>query len=258
MKHNLLIGSLASLAIAGSANAGIVVHGSTTAYQESNKDWLTAGTNDIDGSGGLGTDGFLFFGDGSADTNQETGQAFGTDVRSTPTYVSGFAAGANFNSIADDVFGYGIYDDPIALDGTDARGGIAVATGGTAGTNLEIVTFTISGLDAGVTVRVGVLSNVDNQSNGRWDPTSITLSDGVNSATVGDHATSPLPNAPGQTDWVFFDIDADGTYAVSGTKRLNTQGAHIAGLTFDSVPEPSSLALLGLGGLMMVKRRQRD
>lgn len=258
MKTQFLVTALASFAVASSASAAIVVHGSTTAYQESNKDWLTAGTNDIDGSGGLGTDGFFFFGDANEDAVFEAGQAFTVNTTVAPSYVTGFAAGTDFLAVADDNAGYGSYDDPVLLDGTDGLGAIAVAASGNGiGSSSEVITFSVSGLASGITVRVGVLSNVDNNTNGRWDPTSITLSDGVNSATVGDHTTSPLSNGAGQTDWVFFDIDADGTYAVSGTQRLAGQGVSIAGLTFDSVPEPSSLALLALGGLMMVKRRRR-
>ena len=216
----------------GVGQAGISVHGSTTDYQEVGGDWMTMGTNDIDGDGGLGTDGFLFFGD--YDGVKETGNAWGHDTRALPAYVTDVAAGANFNSIADDITGYGQIDDPVLLDGTDSHGGIAVATGGVAGDTCEVATFTVSGL-SGV-VRVGVLSGVEGNANGRWDPTSITLSDGTSSATVGDHTTSQLPANPGGVNagWVFFDIDADGTYAVTGTKRLNTQGVSIGGLTFDA------------------------
>lgn len=45
-----------------SAWADIQIHGSTSAYTETGGDWLSLGSNDIDGSGGLGSDGFIFFG----------------------------------------------------------------------------------------------------------------------------------------------------------------------------------------------------
>jgi len=249
---------LALALFAGTGHAAITVHGSTTAYQTTDKDWLSHTTNDIDGNG-LGTDGFLFFGD--FDGTAENGQPWGHDVRSSPGYVTGFAAGTDFASIADEFPspGYGFIDDPIALNGTDRRSGVGLGTGGGAGSLRQVFSFTVSGLTQ--TVRVGVLSGTEHTTDGRWDPTSITLSDGSNSATVGNHSTSPLPASPGgiNVGWVFFDIDADGTYTVSGTKRLAAQGAGIGGVTFDSVPEPSTFALaaLGLLGLLTCGRRRR-
>ncbi|VGO13215.1 hypothetical protein PDESU_01769 [Pontiella desulfatans] len=254
------IGIALGLGLACASNASIVVHGSTTAYQENNKDWVSATANDIDAVAGYGTDGFLMFGDGSANLTKTAGQAWGTDVRSTPSYVTAFAAGANFASIAEDQPAYASYDDPVALDGTDTLGGFAVATSGNGiGSYSELMTFTISGLAADTTVRVGVLGNIDGQTDGRWIPTSITLSDGTSSATVGDHTTSPLANAVASTDWVFFDIDADGTYALGGTQRLAGQGIGVAGVTFDSIPEPATLGLVAAfgGGVLFIRRRFR-
>ncbi|MGJ8649387.1 MAG: hypothetical protein ACSHX4_03405, partial [Opitutaceae bacterium] len=218
-----------------SANAAITIHGSTTAYTETGDDWLTKGTNDIDSSGGLGTDGWLFFGD--FDGVSENGQPFAQRVESLPSYVTAVAQGADFNSIADEYAGYGVIDDPLVLDGSNKVAGVALGTGGGAGSFRHVVSFTVSGLPINTIVRVGVLSGTEGSTNGRWDPTSIQLTDGVNTATVGDHATSQLALNPGGTNtgWVFFDIDADGTYQVLGSKRLATQGAGIGGLTFDSI-----------------------
>ena len=217
----------------------ITIHGSTTAYQETGGDWLTMGANDIDSNGSLGTDGYIFFGvfDG---VNTSGGSAHnyedGTVSSSFPSYVTANSAGANFTSIADEFDGYGEIDNPDLLDGTNTLGGAAVATNGNAGTNNEIINFTISGLTVDQTVRIGVLAGLIN-GDGRWDSTSITLSDGISSATVGDHDTNPLEINPGgvESGWVFFDVDADGDYTISATKRVNNQGSSIAGLTFDSV-----------------------
>jgi len=107
---------------------------------------------------------------------------------------------------------------------------------------------------------------------GEWQPTSLTLSDGTNSATVSALAINPGGSAyqdsggQGFKDtvltggWVFFDIDADGTYAVSGTQRTDTIGYSIGALTFDSVPvpEPSTLALLVVAGIGILLRRRRS
>lgn len=233
----------------GTGYAGITIHGNPSAYQETGGDWQSMGTNDIDGSGGLGTDGYIFFGvfDGF-NTSGPNGGAHdyltGTPAGSVslPGYISSHAAGADFGAIADEFAGYGSIDNPNFMDGTDTLGGFALAGGaGGEGTNRELVTFTVSGLPAGDTVRVGILAGIEANGDGRWDSTSITLSDGITSATVGDHINSPLPANPGGTNtgWVFFDIDADGTYGVSGTKRggvgNGNQGPGVSGITFDSI-----------------------
>ena len=154
-----------------------------------------------------------------------------------PSYISMHGPGVNFTAIADEFNGYGSIDNPNFTDGTDTLSGFALATGGGAGDVREIATFTVTGLPAGNTVRVGLLGGVEATADGRWDSTSFTLSDGTVSATVGDHNLTPLPANPGgiNTGWVFFDIDMDGTYTVSGTKRLPGQGAGLAGITFDSI-----------------------
>ena len=240
--------------------ADITIVGSATGYPETGGDWLSMGINDIDGSGGLGTDGFLIFGNynGVGATNQ----TFGNDVRNTPVYVSSFSAGANFHSIADELVGYGIIDEPNLLDGTNTNGGVAVGFGSGAGSSVEIFTFDVSGLTPGRVVRVGILSGTEGNLDGRWDPTSITLSEGVNSGTVGNHNTSQLAQNPGGTNtgWVFFDINANGTYGVSGTARLATQGVGFGGITFDSItsiPEPAFGGILVLCGLILTLRYRK-
>ena len=218
-------------------SAEITVHGSTTAYQETGGDWLSMGINDIDASGGLGSDGYLFIGDFDGRSENNKPYLPANYVVSLPGYVSGHAAAGNFGSIADEFSSYGMIDDPNLLNGTNSVGGVAVATGGAAGDSLDMITFTVSGLVPNQLVRVGVLNGVESSTNGRWDPTSVTLSDGARSATVGHHTSSPLPLNPGGVNagWVFFDLDADGVYTVSATKRLNTQGTTVSGLTFDSI-----------------------
>jgi len=253
----------------GSATAGIVVHGSTTAWQETGSgDWLTMGTNDIDGSGGLGTDGFIFYHPGGENISGGLTYISTSYVESLPSYISSHVEGADFNVINtfSNMDPAGV-DDPVALDGTDVQTGIAASnnTGG-GGALREVMKFTVSNLPAATTVRVGVYSGNQGPADGRWQPTSITLSDGTNSATVGNHSTSALAPSPGGTSgttvltggWVYFDIDADGTYALSGTVR--SQGVSFAGLTFDSVvPEPSTfvLSVFGLFGLLAASRRRR-
>ncbi|MDB4500897.1 lamin tail domain-containing protein [Akkermansiaceae bacterium] len=219
----------------GAAQADISIHGSSTNYTETGGNWLTMGVNDIDGSGGLGSDGWIFFGDFNG--SSQGGQPFSLHVKSTPSYIGSFSQGANFLSIAEDFSGYGQIDNPNLLNGSNQTAGFALATTGSAGASNEVVTFTVTSLPAGTTARVGVLAGIESNTDGRWDPTSITLTEGANSAAVGNHVGSPLPANPGNsnTGWAFFNIDSNGTYQVFATKRLSGQGVGIGGLTFDSV-----------------------
>ena len=75
---------MASVLGIGAGQANIVVHGSTTDLSGDWCDWLTMASNDIDGSSGLGSDGYIFFGD--FDGTQENGQPYSLNVASLPSY----------------------------------------------------------------------------------------------------------------------------------------------------------------------------
>ena len=236
-----------------SASAQISVHGSTTAYQETGGDWLTMGANDIDGSGGLGTDGYLFFGifDGGITTGvmYDEGTVEGSSA-SRPSYLEFDNRGADTSEgrpIVDENSAWGLFDNPVLVgtddEGEDTHTGLIVGGSGPQGSFQELVVFSIAGLAADETVRVGVFAG--SESTGQFDPIAIRLSDRNNSSisqTVGStiNPANFLDANPGgvQAGWVFFDITADGDYAVSGAVRVNNQlfGAFsgINGITFDS------------------------
>lgn len=216
----------------------ISIHGSSLEYTSTNPDWLTMSENDPDNDGGLGTDGFIFF--GNFNGTSQAAQPFSSSIRNLPTYVSAFTAGADFGAVADGFVGYGSIDDPILLNGNNTIAGIATASASTnslAGSSNEILTFTISEVPVGSAVRVGVLSGIEPSADGRWDPTSISLSNGPSTVSIGDHTISPLAINPGEvnTGWVFFDIQVAGNYSLSVTQRFaGNRGGSIAGLTFDT------------------------
>lgn len=208
-------------------------------YTETGGDWLTQGAHDLDGNGGLGTDGYYFAG---VETSPGifNGVAQNTTtfdgVGSLPAYVTALTRGSNAIRTAKGHAHYGTIDSPLLLDGTDAVGGFWLAYAGVAGSTLEIVDFSMSGLSTSRTVRVGVLGGIEGNEDGRWNPTSITLTGGAGPVVAGDHDLQPLAANPGgvHAGWVFFDIDTDGDYTLSVTQRFDDQGAGIGGLTFDS------------------------
>ena len=237
------------------ANAQISIHGSTTAYQETGGDWLTMGANDIDGSGGLGTDGYLFFGIFDGQTTSGVSYEEGTVEGSSalrPSYLTFDDRGSDTSetrSIDDEGATWGLFDDPTlvgtAEEGDDTTSGLLSSGSGPQGSFQELLVFSIGGLATDQTVRVGVFAGGQSLPSGQFDPTAIRLSDRNDSSisqTIGstDNPENFLDDNPGgvQAGWVFFDITADGDYAISGAVRLNnaTFGAPtaICGLTFDS------------------------
>ena len=239
-------------------NAQITIFGSATGYQTDNKDWLTETANDIDGNG-LGTDGFIFFGDfvemgtavemnpGNEDPGLDQmeniiGMNAGTQTSdsggpqftvSAPSYVTRASTGANSANVGQ-FPNYEMIDNPVTLDGTDATAGNLLVTGD--GAALE---FTVSGLPAGTTVRVGVLGAVLNDDDrARFDTPEIGLTDGTNAVSV-----TGLPNLSDGTagpslGWVFFDIVSDGDYTITvppDADGIDPDVTGFGGVTFDSI-----------------------
>ena len=210
-------------------------------YDAVGGDWLSAadfGAVDINGDG-LGSDGFLFFGDFTGVGNDAL--TFADRVESLPTYVSAVTAGARFDRVTSGFAGYGMIDNPLTLDGTDQIAGLAATDGGALNANLEILTFEVSGLSEGQTVRVGVLGGVHNDDSGILDSDLIRIEnpDGTGSES------GELRANPGQVNagWVFFDVTQEGTYRVLTSSRSSTASSGLGGLTFDSFRD-SSLDLI--------------
>jgi len=274
MKHatkNLVIPCGLALLVL-SSQAAIVNPFSSDAYASNDPNWITNTAQDIDGDG-LGSDGYYFFGTLAGTVN---GQAVTSTVANDlPAYAS-ISFGANALSIADNP-NTGFIDDPrligTPMEGDNTQSGTLVARnpGGNAGNPAfafvnDVFSVTITGLVSDQTVRLGILAGNEGTNDGRWDPTSIRLTDASDGsfvqigagATGGPNFPVGDPGAGEQTanvNWVFFDIDADGTYEVGGNKRGagGNQALSFGGITLDSItiPEPSSVLLLGLSSCLL-------
>jgi hypothetical protein len=259
------IGILLGVGLTCATHAGITIHGSATGYQNNDKDWLTHTADDIDGNG-LGTDGYIFYGDFDGAGGNETYGGVGTAITAInsslvtdvlPSYVTAATVGADCNNKIGSYPGYEALDNPLIGDGTDGICGQLVVLAGGGG---EALDFTISGLAAGETVRVGMVTVLNDDTRARMDIPSIGLTDGTDTLYVTD-----LPNLSSSEDttgpgWVFFDIDSDGDYTVlmpDGSAADGFAHTSLGGVTFDTIPEPATLGLVAAfgGAILFIRRR---
>ncbi|WP_372846201.1 sensor histidine kinase [Pontiella sp.] len=204
---------------------------------------------DADDDQVYGTEGVFMFGDGGATAYN---RPFAKHTQVGAPWAS-FAPGADFSSVAQSSHGQGPMDDPTAPIGAAVADwgsvGSAVTTGGGIGASREILRFTLSA-GAPRQFRLGLVGGTQDQQNGRWDPTSYTLSGGSAVATVAGLEN----NTAGFGNFVFFDValnDATNTtFTISGTQRRTTHGASLTGVTFDPLPVfvPKATAQRGRAG----------
>jgi len=117
-------------------------------------------------------------------------------------------------------------------------------------------TLTISGLTAGVLHDVAIYAQGDAAGQGgeftlgsqtkttSADPLTVNFDEGVNYITLSGQA-----DGNGELEITWRNL-VDGNGSVEQWSALN-------GFQVQAVPEPASLALMGLGGLMMLRRRLR-
>ena len=125
------------------------------------------------------------------------------------------------------------------------------------------ITLTLSGLDANTTYSLTSFHHDNGETGG--DNTGLLTATGSTVAPVPILQTNQTTNTvanggPGQET---YDIVTDGSGVASVTFNRTTIGGPNEGfingisLDLDVIPEPASLALLGLGGLLLLPRRKR-
>ena len=234
MIHNkLLTVTLAALAMAGTTYAATIT--SLGADLTTGADWRTAttaksSTFDPNGDDIYGSDGYRigYSALGAANTAGELSMV------QTPSYVSSLSSVLPFfasNTYVD-------IDNPMAAG--DINGGLYYGNGAK-------FNFTVSqATEFVLTVLIG-------QNTGGPVPTSISVNQTVGGAAT---ATNNSFGNSAAADYIFFNIDA-----AAGDKFevriVSSNTAGITGVGFEIVPEPASLALLSLGGLMVAGRRRK-
>lgn len=161
-----------------------------------------------------------------------------TILQSTPSYLSALSTvyslpktNTYYSSSA-----YSFFDDPTSTG--EVRGTLFY-------TNEAHFTFTLGqATDFVLAVLVG--------TNGSDSPSSVTINQ-----TVGGSATATF-NFSGNnpvSEYVFFDISASSGDVFEVVKAGGNQDG-ITGVGFEVIPEPASLVLVGMGGLLILGRRR--
>ncbi|WP_372796493.1 hypothetical protein [Pontiella sp.] len=209
-------------------------------------------TVDIDGNG-LGTDGYIFFGDFDAESANVSYGGVGIEITNMaatavtdmmPSYITSATMGSGCNSKIGHYPQYEQIDNPLIGDGTDGPCANIIILSSTSG---EALNFTVSSLPAGQILRLGVVTVLnDGAPNERWEIPTISLFDGTDTVSVTN-----LPNLSNVADtdgpgWVFFDIDSDGNYTLSlpaDAAGIDPDHTGLGGVTFDTGTPPPNASL---------------
>lgn len=238
----------AAVALAGPASAATISFVNSGVPDTTTLDaWRTSSvvkTLDGDGDNVYGTDGYYMAG------------PVGITV---PIYLQSVSLSAtNYGGDGN----YAVIDSPSNVP-NNVTSGLFFRTN----TFATVMSFTVSSTLVGSkSFRVGILNN--NQGHSSNDNSGLTPDFiGVNqtsggSATSGtlDSSSTPTP-FQARAHWIFFDISgavANDTFAINiGSDGAPHNQTGIGGLTFDTIPEPTSMGLLGLGLMGLCARRRR-
>jgi hypothetical protein len=126
--------------------------------------------------------------------------------------------------------------DGTAVNGLDEGDIVTVTISGIDNANVKFDGFVYAGT-GGTAGSEGITINaLDYTRNG------VGIQNGASLATADSGTVSPFP------------VDADGTIEITAIGSINLQTLEFQ---FSQVPEPSSTALLGLGGLALILRRRK-
>lgn len=234
-----LLTGLTAMTFVGSASAALVID---TSVSNGNKGTFTATFSDLDSAAT----------DDSANVNA-SGTLAGTTSTSTFSASIGLATATGLT-------GNDLTTGSLGTINSNSTSGFGLIAGTSTNPGKVLVfDFDLSGLPAGTILRlIEVKTSVFELSN-RTGGVVTAIVDGKSITNVGTMATG-ASQAINTFSGLSIDV-ADGdrlafAELTDATNDGKSTQYRVAELTFVAVPEPSSLALLGLGGLCVLRRRR--
>jgi len=259
-KKQVLIVALAAVAMGLSATvaqATILVNFIPEPASPATSEFEWDGSTLVDGPGALGTGfGNTDPGDGDDPVGSQDipGLAMNTpfEISGVPGSIEG-TGNTTFYDTTLDILGSGLPEagDAFPLLGmiTQPLGGGAFELWSTdpAPGDPDAPTLLLAG-----TVDTAFITGIAGSTTGATLSATVTYTDGV----IYDAALATLLSAPltGSFAWTLEDMSAPLT--IGGSDRIEPFTANGTG-QFSGIPEPGTLVLLGIGGLMMAARRRR-
>ncbi len=206
--------------------------------------WRTAAALEADNE--YGTDGYVIYGINAADGIFSNPYTFNQDQTVLPAGITGVTT--TTVQMWSGTGNFGTMEDP-GNSNAITNTSLSVLLGGAG------ATYTISRA-ANTSFQMTLLAASGDGSNAKWDNTVDDGSGGVLQTTT--HAANGLY-------YHVFDISSGSSDVVVTTSVVNTAGGAaghtgLTGVAFDNVttvPEPSTTALIGLGGLALILRRRK-
>ena len=242
LKSHLLIGAVALLSISSADAATVTAAGGLVLTPPG----TGVGTDIADfDAANVANDGFVIFNSVPEGTNVSNRPWNESIVDNSPAYITALDGSASTSS-----GGWANYDD-ITVGGTTYNtGGLVQSVG--APNEAALLTFQLTG-SVPAQITLGVFA--DHSDNVIWTADNIRIE-----GPGGISASQGLAALDGAADLLQFNINdgvAGETYTIWGRDSPNGGGALIGALSFDSIPEPGSLALLATGFAFMLRRRRR-
>ncbi|MHB1155431.1 MAG: PEP-CTERM sorting domain-containing protein [Phycisphaerales bacterium] len=175
-----------------------------------------------------------------------------TPTSSLPSYISGVTEAAGLSKFSSS--NYASINDPTVVGGLpNKNAGLWYKNVGSA--EQDFLTITLAGDSTFIMGVIGSTWGAGSGDNYNFNRLRVRQ-------TVGGSADSTLLTvafAIKNPYYDFFQISgvAGDQFTVSAQRTPATLGVSMTGITFEAVPEPATLGLMALGGLMMVRGRGR-